>query len=209
MQIVCLANSWKEGGRCIAGIDTTRGRWIRPVSQLKGGALSVSQCSAIDGAVSRQVQPLDIVDIGTSTPAPELGQPENHALGPTSWRVAGWATAGSLLKFAVDEPQLLYGTTDRVADADVRHVRNSLALVHIDTPEFEVRARDNRAPQLRVHINHHGVDYDLSVTDGQDWVRAARFDPDRYSQGKWLFTISLGGSFHGYRYKLAACGLEL
>jgi len=84
-----------------------------------------------------------------------------------------------------------------------------LVLVHIEEPSFEVRVRNYGTPQLRVHFNHHGVDYDLSVTDGQDWVRAARFDPDRYSQGNWLFTISLGGSFRGYRYKLAACGLEL
>jgi len=209
MQIVCLANSWKEGGRCVAGIDTAKGRWVRPVSKLEGGALSVLECSAYDGAVSRQVQPLDIVDIGTSTPSPEQGQPENHALGSTSWRVTGQVTASSLLKFAVDKPQLLYGTTDRVADTDVRHVQASLVLVHVKAPRFEVRSRINGSPQLRVHFNHHGVDYDLSVTDGQDWVRAARHSPDRYSQGNWLFTISLGVSFRGYRYKLAACGLEL
>lgn len=209
MKMVCLANSWKEGGRCIAGIDVATGRWVRPVSQIPGGALSVSECSANDGTASRQVQPLDIVDIGSSTPSPEPGQPENYALGRTSWRVTGQVTAGSLMRFAVDEPQLLYGMRDRVADADVQHVQASLALINVEAPIFEVRVRDYRTPQLRVHFNHHNIDYDLSVTDGQDWVNAARNDPDRYSQGNWLFTISLGGSFRGFRYKLVACGLEL
>ena len=29
--LICLANSWKYGERCIAGIDIHTGQWVRPV----------------------------------------------------------------------------------------------------------------------------------------------------------------------------------
>lgn len=36
-QIICLANSWKRGDRCIAGINLLKAQWIRPVSSLPDG----------------------------------------------------------------------------------------------------------------------------------------------------------------------------
>ncbi|MBD0345112.1 MAG: hypothetical protein ICV63_09890, partial [Coleofasciculus sp. Co-bin14] len=39
-QIICLANSWKHGDRCIAGINSLKGQWIRPVSHLPDGRIT-------------------------------------------------------------------------------------------------------------------------------------------------------------------------
>jgi hypothetical protein len=30
VKIICLANSWKHGERCIAGINPDTKKWIRP-----------------------------------------------------------------------------------------------------------------------------------------------------------------------------------
>jgi hypothetical protein len=38
-QLICLANSWKHGDRCIAGINPTTGQWIRPISALENGQI--------------------------------------------------------------------------------------------------------------------------------------------------------------------------
>lgn len=38
-RIVCLANSFKKGGRCVAGIDLETGRWMRPIGRGDEGAI--------------------------------------------------------------------------------------------------------------------------------------------------------------------------
>jgi hypothetical protein len=42
VRILCLANSIREGGRCVAGIDYATGRWVRPVL-LGGGPIPVER----------------------------------------------------------------------------------------------------------------------------------------------------------------------
>ena len=37
-RLICLANSWRPGGRCVAGIDCATGQWVRPVP-FQGGAI--------------------------------------------------------------------------------------------------------------------------------------------------------------------------
>lgn len=38
-RIICLANSWKNGDMCIAGINELQGKWVRPVSDLPDGRI--------------------------------------------------------------------------------------------------------------------------------------------------------------------------
>jgi hypothetical protein len=38
-EIICLANSTKYGGRCIAGLKTDGSGWLRPVSPRADGTL--------------------------------------------------------------------------------------------------------------------------------------------------------------------------
>lgn len=48
MKIICLANSWKKGDLCFAGIlDKERETWVRPLGM------------GTDGAVSERAQALD------------------------------------------------------------------------------------------------------------------------------------------------------
>jgi hypothetical protein len=62
VKIICLANSKKNGNRCIAGIDICTGKWVRPISNLKDGGVTKDLCS-ID---NQEPQPLDILDIPLS-----------------------------------------------------------------------------------------------------------------------------------------------
>lgn len=39
LDIICLANSRKHGGRCVAGLRTDGGGWLRPVGTLLDGTL--------------------------------------------------------------------------------------------------------------------------------------------------------------------------
>lgn len=48
IRMICLANSRKIGGRCVAGIDVNTGEWVRPVRD-NGGALTLDDISYEDG----------------------------------------------------------------------------------------------------------------------------------------------------------------
>ncbi|MFO0968577.1 MAG: hypothetical protein U0793_23720 [Gemmataceae bacterium] len=39
VDLICLANSWKHGGRCVAGIKIDGSGWIRPVGSFADGIL--------------------------------------------------------------------------------------------------------------------------------------------------------------------------
>jgi len=77
--LLVLANSAKQGGRCMAGRvlenrngSYIAGEWIRPVMPHHNG------CDSMPEAVCRQVNPLDVVTLELSSAAPVVGQPENH-----------------------------------------------------------------------------------------------------------------------------------
>ena len=68
--IVCLANSYKRGGRCIAGkeiLDGGFGAWIRPASDRPNQELSRPECSLWG---FRRPELLDIVSVPLLKPVP-------------------------------------------------------------------------------------------------------------------------------------------
>lgn len=67
-EFLCLANSRREGERCVAGLVPGRG-WVRPVPDQAGSAVPTSGV--------RHFGPLDLVDVDLGYPAPIPGQHEN------------------------------------------------------------------------------------------------------------------------------------
>ena len=86
VEIICFANSLKRGGRCIAGINSSTGEWVRPISRLDDGRIP-SNLSIVDG---EPIQPLDIIDI----PLFDQGKGyecENRFISSKIWRRLGKA----------------------------------------------------------------------------------------------------------------------
>lgn len=82
IRIICLANSRKLAGRCIAGREWTEkgaGRWVRPVSAREHQEVSEYERQYEDGSDPRV---LDIVDIPMLEPKPQGFQSENWLLDP-------------------------------------------------------------------------------------------------------------------------------
>ena len=78
--ILCLANSRKPSGRCIAGlerIDDSIGGWVRPVSDRTGREISAEEMKYEDGT---EAAVGDIIKIEMSEHAPRGCHVEDHLI---------------------------------------------------------------------------------------------------------------------------------
>lgn len=208
MKMVCLANSRKNKTHCVAGIDLETGRWIRPISTVAHGELDASQVMVASGSTSRQIAPLDIVQIGDVVSSPQIGQPENVLRGDTKWTLIRMAKVTEVLNFVESSGPLFYGTSHQISEVLVTSARieKSLMLIRVEAPTFFERTYKR---QLRVRFKFGGNNYELPVTDNSKWVKDAKLSPEQFNSGSWLFTVSLGESWQGNRYKLIACGMRI
>src|SRR6266849_9791111 len=91
--ILCLADSRKTSGHCVAGreIDGNRiGGWIRPVSSREHEEISVQDRRYEDGHLPNL---LDIISIPMLQPKPCTYQSENHLIADNYyWEKTGTAT---------------------------------------------------------------------------------------------------------------------
>ncbi|WP_017296261.1 dual OB domain-containing protein [Geminocystis herdmanii] len=107
MKIICLANSYKHHGRCIAGININSGEWIRPVSSLEDGKLPIDDSYL---KVDR-IWLLDIIDIPIDR-SQKLGyEVENYGYYHLPWQITDKAKVIDLLSYCEDT--LLYPEFDR------------------------------------------------------------------------------------------------
>ena len=213
-RVVCLANSYKHGERCIAGKLLETGAWVRPVSDEGHGEISW-KARLIAG---REPQPLDVLDIPLQEEGPDYGcQPENRLLLPGPWQKVGRVAVADVLKHVdeVEDRPLFYNYVDRVPMTMFRRIPRerwrSLQLVHCYHADFH---RDVRKPDdWRVTFEYRGAEYaDMKVTDPVALVRLGR--GERLG-GPFVLTISLGMPFRPtntskeYCFKLVAAVVPL
>ncbi|WAS05799.1 hypothetical protein LQF76_02585 [Gloeomargaritales cyanobacterium VI4D9] len=101
-RVICLANSYKHQGRCIAGIAVDSGEWIRPISELDDGRIPTND-SRIP---SEQINLLDIVDITLTKERGSGYERENRLYTNQNWNILGKAEVIQILRYR--EQQLLY-----------------------------------------------------------------------------------------------------
>lgn len=163
-RIICLANSYKHGGRCIAGIDQDTGKWIRPVPDSKSGAVT-SAMRLIDG---KEPKILDIIEIPIDKFGPDEGcQPENRLLKPGKWTKVGRITPQDLLEYCEDDTVILHNHQEYVLPEFFTKLPKSkwksLQLVHNQKVKFR-RAYDPN--KWRVFFRDgKGHTLDLKLTD--------------------------------------------
>ena len=205
VDMLCLANSWKSGGRCVAGLRLDDGSWIRPVSGTEDGELSPAQCMMDNG---RQVRPLDVVRVYVKEPSPRPHQPEDWTVTSRQWRFRDRRSVVDVRRILKETSQKhksgIFGNdADRVPWRDISNrsaaIRSSLTLVKVAAPEFQW---GRKFGQKRAVFDHAGTTYSLVMTFEDA-------PPVGQSHSKWYFTISIGEPYHGDCYKLIAGAIEL
>ncbi len=104
-QIICLANSWKNHDRCIAGINELQGKWVRPVSDLPDGRIPKEMW-----LINRhEPELLDVLEIPLAKTGPDFGfSCENLSVVPGEWRQVGKVTPAYLLKYCNSQEYILH-----------------------------------------------------------------------------------------------------
>jgi hypothetical protein len=217
-RMLCLASSRKRGGCCVAGIVAEpQGRryWLRPVGAYATG---LSDIDCWIGTVGRSVQPLDVVRVPVTAPAPERHQKENWRIDPTAyWEYEKSITPNDatavLHKLADATPHLWEigmstqaGCNDEVTVDRLNDIDCSLRLIHVPSLTLRVRPSARRAGELRVQgaFEYAGVPYALWITDRRIEDEYKVRGIGEYALGSAFLTISLSEPFGDAVHKLIA-----
>lgn len=169
-QLVCLANSRKPEGRCIAGKSVTGGEWIRPVSARQGAELTSAECRCVDGG---EPTLLDVIDVPLLRADPRGHQRENHLIAPGEpWLRNGKVTWEEAQRLA-DDIDILWvngfstteGRNDRVPPGQIAACTNSRALIRIREIRFSVGKFRNDRRGVRAEFRFKERSYNLKLTD--------------------------------------------
>jgi hypothetical protein len=219
LQIICLANSRKMLGRCVAGkiVDANGafGTWVRPVSDRTEKELSV-----YDRHYEGSIEPalLDVMNITFLRRDTHDYQPENHLIDPNFY----WSRSGQLTyaqaRRAVDASQSdlwglspdssYHGQYDRIPLASASSFGYSLKFIAVDDLTIRVRAEGSAfgdmKKKLRGYFTYANINYALTVTDPTIERNFLSRTEGTYSVGSALLCVSLGEPYKGHAYKLIA-----
>lgn len=216
--IICLANSYKHGGFCIAGkelVASKAGSWIRPVSPRPGHEVSLAEMRYPDQTT---VGVLDIAEVTLAGRATLPHQPENHVLkSGSAWRRIGRASWATVLA-AQDVPDdrfwggahdSTHGLADKLKIEEAEALGSSLKLVRAADLNFHVQLEPGYAQQpatrkVRLEFNYMGENLLLAVTDPRARDHFLAGEDGVYPCREALVCVSLSEVLSGYVYRLAA-----
>jgi len=213
-EIVCLANSRKYSGRCVAGkelLGDQIGRWVRPVSNCETGELSIKETSCENG---KPPELLDVIAIPLSGHDPHSYQTENYTVDKGLW-IKKQQLPLPVLPRLCDQVDSLWingyhsrnGLNDRIPEDTVKeNVRSSLLFIKPDKVSITVEEGPNLLKRIRARFRFAGEEYWLPVTDPVLENRYFRKETGQYPMNKKAvyFTVSIGEPYEGYCYKLVA-----
>src|ERR1700733_238560 len=177
-KILCLANSRRPGGRCVAGkefADGATGAWLRPVNAQNGNAISETDLQYENG---KYADVLDLIEIPLVEEKPHGHQTENHLITPDYyWMKRGCATWAQIVDATdnVSGPlwsnpeHSFHGRNDKVPEALANTLTGSLLLIKpslldlVVGPESQYGGGSRR--RIRADFQFDGVRYNFVVTD--------------------------------------------
>lgn len=219
-RIVCLANSRKLQGRCIAGREIIEGKpgpWVRPVSDREHEEVSEYERRYVDGGEPRL---LDVIDIPLREPRPRYYQKENWLLqsgrrwvklGQLSWRHLD-ALADKTGPLWINGHSTYHGLEDRIPLDQAMVLQSSLKLIRVNEAQIRVFmpsvAFGDQSRRVQVRFEFAGVTYALRVTDPRIEHNYLAKGDGNYVLGESYLTISLGEPYRGHCYKLVAAVIQ-
>ncbi|MBU4311245.1 MAG: hypothetical protein KJ706_00815 [Candidatus Omnitrophica bacterium] len=201
-EIICLANSYKLQHRCVAGKGIKDHKWIRPVSTIGTGELTIPQISFSDG---KMPQLLDIIKVPFDVLKPLSCQPENILISNEKWEKTGEFQKDKLPELC-DNPESIwfnekyYNDKIKVEYFEKVKIESSLFLIKPDSLKI---LQDKKS---RAIFEYNTVKYNLAITDPITKDEFNKKDKGEYTINTRdvYLCISLGEPFQGFCYKLVA-----
>lgn len=207
--ILCLANSYKHGGRCIAGIEVqehdgkyclvrnTDGtpHWIRPIS--------ITAAGEILNSVADGIVPFDVLKITNVVPSPTHSHSENVLFSNIENRGKLFRPIPELLDKLIDNhhQEIFYSHDKAVPPETFLQGNYSLMLIKTERANIYNDIRYERS-RFRIKFNYHLVEYDLPITD-PIYINRLKSDKLLFGERENLYVVlSLGIEHEGLNYKL-------
>lgn len=217
IEIVCLANSRRISGRCIAGKIISSNKWMRPVSSRESEEISEEERRYENGKMPKL---LDIIKIPVKECKPHLHQNENYLINDRYyWQKTGTYT--EKLDALIDAPNDLWGkgdssykggtnANDRMSENMCSQYSESLYLIKPKTLKIIVRAEggefDNLKRKVRAEFEYNDDRYLFPVTD--PIIESEYLSKDNgsfiLSVENIYLCVSVGLPYNGYCYKFLA-----
>ena len=209
---ICLANSYKRNGRCIAGVEVTISQdkrwkivrnndgsphWIRPIDQ------HTEYGEVLEGE-ARHIPLLSVVKISEAVPCPH----ESHSEDVNYLQMT---TIGMIHNYREVLEQLsdnvhfeIFYTTELAISPEIYAKGNySLMMIHPENIQFQEDLTKNRA-RYRMSFSYHGTNYDFSITDPVFYEQIALQPELLNSLTDIYLTLSIGLEYEGRHHKLIA-----
>ncbi|HZV69715.1 MAG TPA: hypothetical protein VFG10_09230 [Saprospiraceae bacterium] len=205
---VCLANSLKEGGRCIAGIELDmhnkpvfydgKPKWIRPVCNTEHGEVPIHIAFPFDL--------LDIIKLDVIESKPSHFQTENVNFNMNTIEKVGSFDQNELKHLCDDRISLFGNRGKAVSQESIHNLNHSLALLSVNNfSVFEKIYPDKpNRPQIRISFEYNGSIYDVPVTDPMFRDKFAMNKNILKDIKQVYLCTSLGILWEGWYHKLCA-----
>lgn len=213
-----MSNSYKNGGRCLAGIeiaDTAAGitivkndiglpKWIRPV--LSNGDNGLPE--QLVGSFTM----LDILSIDVTEAVPQGAHSENMRF--TSIKKIGRIGENSNnLNYLCDTKHaLIFGNRGKaVPDEVFENGDYSLMFIKPEAPIITMQIDENGYEKYRFQFAYKGTQYDLPLTDVMyiNALSTRSKSCGKKNTGDIYLTLSLGVNHYDWHYKLVAGVVDL
>ena len=192
-KFLILANSMKQGGRCLAGIlnpYSASHRWCRLVATPQGDALN-SNIPVVNKTKLGNLNPLDIIDINLGSSCPLQEQPENIILNCSRNIIYIKTETKPFITQYIQTPTDIWGI-DSVSE--IKHFGPSLLLLKINNPK---KSTSFDRPSL--YFNYNGKYYNIRCTvDNFVYMDIPEHQDD------CIVCISPGVKFNDAYYKFVA-----
>lgn len=203
---VCLANSKKESGRCIAGIELQNNepllvngklKWLRPVCKNEHGEVPTHLVS--------DIKLLDIVEIEITDEVPNGFQFENVFFNTKSISIIGKFPIDNINRLCNNSLNYIFGNKGKaVSESEIDFVNHSLILIKVNEYEiFEKTYPDNLVKQIRVKFSYNTYQYDFPITD-LVFCSDSKSNNNILTKTPIYLTLSLAVNHNGWHSKLVA-----
>ena len=166
---VCLANSMKEGGKCMAGIELNEEllpvmkngipKWLRPVCNTPHGE--------IPDWLAAPFVLLDILSVDILALKPQGYQTENFAFDERSMRKVSSFPFPNLDALCSSCDMIFGNTGKAISEEFISQLDHSLMLVKACEfhPYLQPNPNRKNKPQIRMRFMYQGNEYDFPITD--------------------------------------------